>query len=101
MSNFLPNALIKRLGTNPKFDQEAFIAAHRDGEKLTSIRLNPNKEAKLSLPLAGQVPWCSYGFVLITIIISAKYILTYGRMTGVRAEFKWPEFCPTFFLLDH
>lgn len=64
MSNFLPNALIKRLGTNPKFDQEAFIAAHRDGEKLTSIRLNPNKEAKLSLPLAGQVPWCSYGYYL-------------------------------------
>jgi len=43
MSNILPNSLIKRLGIDPLFDEEAFKAAHESGEKLTSIRLNPKK----------------------------------------------------------
>lgn len=64
MSNILPNSLIKRLGINPFFDQEAFIAAHENGEKLTSIRLNPNKKTNLAFKLDRQVPWCKEGYYL-------------------------------------
>jgi len=66
MSNILPNSLIKRLGTNPFFDQEAFIAAHETGEKITSIRLNPKKETSLSFDLQDHVPWCNNGYYLNT-----------------------------------
>ncbi|WP_156305283.1 methyltransferase RsmF C-terminal domain-like protein [Sphingobacterium endophyticum] len=64
MSNILPNSLIERLGSNPFFDQEAFIAAHENGEKLTSIRINPNKKTNLAFKLERQVPWCREGYYL-------------------------------------
>ncbi|GGE34361.1 methyltransferase RsmF C-terminal domain-like protein [Sphingobacterium cellulitidis] len=64
MSNILPNSLIKKLGTNPFFDQEAFKAAHESGEKLTSIRLNPQKPTTLDFELTKPVQWCNLGFYL-------------------------------------
>ena len=64
MSNILPNSLVRRLGSNPLFDQEAFLAAHESGEKLTSIRINPKKETKLDFDLDTQVPWCKNGYYL-------------------------------------
>lgn len=64
MSNILPNSLIKRLGINPFFDEEAFKAAHESGEKLTSIRLNPKKPTELDFELADRIPWCENGYYL-------------------------------------
>ena len=64
MSNFLPNALVRKLGVNPLFDQDAFLEAHEHGKKITSVRINPNKKASLNLPIESSVPWCSEGFYL-------------------------------------
>ncbi|MDM1047884.1 methyltransferase RsmF C-terminal domain-like protein [Sphingobacterium hotanense] len=64
MSNFLPNSLIQRLGVNPTFDKDAFIAAHEDGNQITSIRLNPFKPTELDFYLSEQVQWCDNGYYL-------------------------------------
>src|SRR5690606_4280290 len=64
MSNFLPNSLIQRLGVNPTFDKDAFIAAHEDGNQITSIRLNPFKPTELDFYLSEQVQWCDRGYYL-------------------------------------
>lgn len=64
MSNILPNSLIKRLGIDPLFDEEAFKAAHESGEKLTSIRLNPKKPTELDFELADRIHWCENGYYL-------------------------------------
>ncbi|MGO1597380.1 MAG: methyltransferase RsmF C-terminal domain-like protein [Sphingobacterium sp.] len=64
MSNTLPNALIRKLGNDPFFDKEAFLAAHQAGDQLTSIRINPEKPSELLFPLSDAVPWCASGFYL-------------------------------------
>ncbi len=64
MSNILPNSLIKRLGIDPLFDEEAFKAAHESGGKLTSIRLNPKKPIELDFELADRIQWCENGYYL-------------------------------------
>ncbi|MGV6944703.1 methyltransferase RsmF C-terminal domain-like protein [Sphingobacterium kyonggiense] len=64
MSNFLPNALVRKLGVNPLFDQEAFLEAHENGLKLTSVRLNPYKPVDLDLKLSESVPWCPDAYYL-------------------------------------
>ncbi len=64
MSNILPNSLIKRLGIDPLFDEEAFKAAHESEEKLTSIRLNPKKPTELDFELADRIHWCENGYYL-------------------------------------
>lgn len=64
MSNILPNALIQRLGNDPFFDQEAFLAAHQDDDLPTSIRINPEKPCELLFPVSEKVPWCETGFYL-------------------------------------
>ena len=64
MSTILPNALIQRLGNDPFFDQEGFLAAHQAGDKLTSVRINPDKPSDLLFPLHHQVPWCPTGYYL-------------------------------------
>ncbi|WKK58511.1 RNA methyltransferase [Sphingobacterium sp. BN32] len=64
MSNFLPNSLLQRLGVNPTFDKDAFIAAHEDGIQITSIRLNPFKPTELDFYLSEQVQWCDSGYYL-------------------------------------
>lgn len=64
MSNFLPNSLVKKLGTNPLFDTNAFIKIHEEGIRATAIRLNPNKLEDCPFPNTGQVPWCSAAYYL-------------------------------------
>ncbi|MDR6737938.1 RsmB/NOP family class I SAM-dependent RNA methyltransferase [Sphingobacterium sp. 2149] len=64
MSNFLPNALVKKLGVNPLFDKDAFIKVHEEGIRATAIRLNPNKLEDCPFPNAGQVPWCNVAYYL-------------------------------------
>lgn len=64
MSTILPNALIQRLGNDPFFDKEGFLAAHHADDKLTSVRINPEKPSPLLFPLDHQVPWCPTGYYL-------------------------------------
>lgn len=64
MSNFLPNSLVKKLGTNPLFDTDAFIKIHEEGIRATAIRLNPNKLEDCPFPTTGQVPWCNGAYYL-------------------------------------
>lgn len=80
LSGKLPIALINSLGQCKGFDRQAFEALHEAGEKVTSIRLNPARQAKdllsyLESRVAGltagvhegavtPVPWCPYGYYL-------------------------------------
>lgn len=64
MSNIIPPALVRRLGTHAGFDTEAFEAAHAGGKRISSIRVNPAKKADLALDLSQPVPWCDTGYYL-------------------------------------
>lgn len=64
MSNFLPNELIDRLRKEHDFDHEAFVDTHEKGDRVTSIRLNPRKDASLDMDLKNAVPWCSNAYYL-------------------------------------
>lgn len=64
MSNFLPNALVKKLGVNPLFDKDAFIKVHEEGIRATAIRLNPNKLEECPFDSKGKVPWCKAAYYL-------------------------------------
>ncbi len=66
MSNILPNALVRKLGANPYFDEQAFLDAHANGNKLTSIRLNPFKRTSFDFNLDNPVAWCDLGYYLNT-----------------------------------
>ncbi len=69
----IPPALLTSLQGTPGFDEASFIQAHTSGEKITSVRFNPNKLSiihqqysitDLQLPIANLVPWCPYGHYL-------------------------------------
>ena len=60
----LPEQLLNSLAFDPNFDREAFIAAHEDGERTISVRLNPFKPAHLQLGQMLPVPWAASGFYL-------------------------------------
>lgn len=64
MGNFLPNELIERLRSRTDFDSEAFAEIHEREDKVTSVRLNPAKPAKLDLALSEAIPWCKEGYYL-------------------------------------
>lgn len=64
MSNFLPNELIRRLSEQDSFNLSEFIATHEQGDKITSIRLNPNKPYPVDLQSYEKVPWCDNGYYL-------------------------------------
>lgn len=64
MSNTLPPELVLRLGKNPLFETEAFLATHSRSDSVTSIRLNPNKPYPHTLESASLVPWCDTGYYL-------------------------------------
>jgi len=64
MSNFLPNELIKRLSEQEGVDLEAFRNVHEQGEKITSIRLNPFKQDFVPFENITPVPWCDEGYYL-------------------------------------
>ncbi len=46
------------------FDEEAFLYAHRQGEAVVSIRLNPAKCNELSFEGSAKVPWSDLGYYL-------------------------------------
>ncbi|EEI94157.1 NOL1/NOP2/sun family protein [Sphingobacterium spiritivorum ATCC 33300] len=64
MSNILPNSLIRKLGANPLFDEQAFIDIHEKGERQSSIRINEKKITAAPFAHAEPIPWCDRGFYL-------------------------------------
>lgn len=64
MSNFLPNELVKRLNEQEGFDAAAFNKVHEQGDKITSIRLNPWKQTSVPFKSAIPVAWCDKGYYL-------------------------------------
>ncbi len=68
----LPRPFIQSLQNVPGFDEENFIKAHEENERITSIRYNPEKLAVIEsqLPINNfqlptqNVPWCLNGFYL-------------------------------------
>jgi len=61
MSNFLPNELLRRLAALETFDQEAFAESHARGDRITSVRLNPDKARPEAFRALEKVPWCALG----------------------------------------
>jgi 16S rRNA C967 or C1407 C5-methylase (RsmB/RsmF family)/NOL1/NOP2/fmu family ribosome biogenesis protein len=60
----LPQQLLNSLEELENFDREAFLKAHEEENRITSVRLNPFKNADLAFPIEKQVPWCSGGYLL-------------------------------------
>lgn len=60
----IPPALLRSLDQLKGFDESAFLAAHQEDKAITSVRLNPFKEAALDLEFAEAVPWCNGAFYL-------------------------------------
>src|SRR6187402_722524 len=60
----LPPQLLNSLNTLAHFDEKAFVEAHNEENKLTSIRLNPFKKTTLDFNLDAPVSWNKQGFYL-------------------------------------
>jgi 16S rRNA C967 or C1407 C5-methylase (RsmB/RsmF family)/NOL1/NOP2/fmu family ribosome biogenesis protein len=60
----LPQEFLNSLLQLPYFDEQAFVEAHQEENKITSIRLNPFKKAKLDFDLNDPVLWSGDGFYL-------------------------------------
>lgn len=60
----LPPQLLQRLNALDSFDEKAFIAAHQEENKITSIRLNPFKQVKPDFNLDAKVKWNNEGYYL-------------------------------------
>lgn len=60
----LPQELLNSLSLLPHFDEKAFVEAHSEENKITSIRLNPFKKTELDFDLNTPVSWNSEGFYL-------------------------------------
>jgi 16S rRNA C967 or C1407 C5-methylase (RsmB/RsmF family)/NOL1/NOP2/fmu family ribosome biogenesis protein len=60
----VPQQLLNSLNELGDFDQAAFVEAHAEENKITSIRLNPFKKTKLDFEPGDAVPWNSEGFYL-------------------------------------
>lgn len=60
----LPKELIANLQGLPGFEEKNFIEAHREENKITSIRLNPFKPVELDFELNQPVKWCTDAFYL-------------------------------------
>lgn len=60
----LPQELINELKSYTGFDENAFIEAHLEENKITSIRLNPFKKAEFDFDVNAPVKWNSSGFYL-------------------------------------
>lgn len=63
MSNIIPPALVRKLGSLAGFDTAAFEAVHEQEGGLTSIRINPAKPGQLDTS-SDQVLWCDTGYYL-------------------------------------
>lgn len=60
----LPQQFLKSLSSLDHFNEAAFIEAHGEEHKITSIRLNPFKPVTLDFEPNAVVPWNSNGFYL-------------------------------------
>lgn len=60
----LPTLLLESLKEFDGFNIEAFVDAHREENKLTSIRLNPFKPVDLDFELGDAVPWSPGAYYL-------------------------------------
>jgi 16S rRNA C967 or C1407 C5-methylase (RsmB/RsmF family)/NOL1/NOP2/fmu family ribosome biogenesis protein len=60
----LPTELLASLKGLPGFNESDFIESHREGHRITSLRLNPNKIVELDFPLGERVKWTGSGFYL-------------------------------------
>jgi len=61
MSSFLPNELVRRLADRETFDIEAFTETHARGDRISSVRLNPDKARPEAFRALEKVPWCALG----------------------------------------
>lgn len=60
----LPQQLLNSLTHLKNFDEAAFVEAHQEENKITSIRLNPFKKTALDFELDEVVSWNSQAFYL-------------------------------------
>ncbi len=69
----IPQALISSLSGVPGFEESSFLAVHKQGPLVTSVRLNPAKvwdetedEKEMFAPdiALAVVPWCATGYYL-------------------------------------
>lgn len=60
----LPQLLLHSLAKAEGFDKTAFEAVHNSADAVTSIRVNPDKKAKLDFNSETRVPWCEHGAYL-------------------------------------
>src|SRR5690349_3724682 len=61
----LPSAFTDTLDHLPGFNKESFLKVHGSAERITSVRLQPQKATALFPELAPvPVPWSRYGYYL-------------------------------------
>ncbi|HEY6506187.1 MAG TPA: hypothetical protein VIZ28_19560 [Chitinophagaceae bacterium] len=63
----LPQQLLDSLNGVKGFDKEAFEKVHASAEQVTSVRLNPSKQAEQfpNFPIPGsKISWTTYGYYL-------------------------------------
>jgi len=62
----LPQQLLNSLSQLDHFNAEAFVEAHSEENKITSIRLNPFKKATLDFELNDKISWSNDGYYINT-----------------------------------
>jgi 16S rRNA C967 or C1407 C5-methylase (RsmB/RsmF family)/NOL1/NOP2/fmu family ribosome biogenesis protein len=60
----LPAELLNSLTTTKGFNETAFVNAHLEEERITSVRVNPFKPIRPEFETGRQVPWCDTGVYL-------------------------------------
>lgn len=60
----LPQQLLNSLSKLEHFDAEAFVEAHREENKITSIRLNPFKKVELDFEKNDKIDWSDNGYYI-------------------------------------
>jgi 16S rRNA C967 or C1407 C5-methylase (RsmB/RsmF family)/NOL1/NOP2/fmu family ribosome biogenesis protein len=60
----LPQELLKSLKSLPGFNEDDFVEAHRQENRITSVRLNPFKPAEPDFAMNEPVKWCLNSFYL-------------------------------------
>ncbi|MBL7921581.1 MAG: RNA methyltransferase [Bacteroidia bacterium] len=60
----LPQQLLNSLSKLAHFNAEAFLEAHSEENKITSIRLNPFKKTQLDFELNDKVTWSDEGYYI-------------------------------------
>ena len=60
----LPQQLLNSLSQLEHFNEKAFVEAHAEENKITSIRLNPFKKTELDFTVNNKVPWSENGFYI-------------------------------------